>query len=116
MVAVLSNQVGSTRLKQICISKFDNTRRGPLMPAAIHSIAAFVEVNIREIERLAFCYPDLCCRTCKVLLHLALKNQKGIEADRYLPEKRTISNRDKSVQRKHRFTALHVDSHVICNF
>jgi hypothetical protein len=59
MVAVLSNQVGSTRLKQICISEFDNTRRGPLMPAAIHSIAAFVEVNTREIERLVFCCPDL---------------------------------------------------------
>jgi hypothetical protein len=116
MVAVLSNQVGSTRLKQICISKFDNTRRGPLMLAAIHSIAAFVEVNIREIERLTFCYPDLCCRTCKVLLYLALKNQKGIEADRYFSEKRKISNRDRSVQRKHRLTTLHVDSHVICSF
>jgi hypothetical protein len=50
MVAVLSNQVSFTRLKQICISKFDNTRRNPLMPAAIHSIIAFVVVNIREIK------------------------------------------------------------------
>lgn len=61
MVAVLSDQVGSTRLKQICISKFHNTRRGPLKPAAIHSIVAFVVVNIREIERLAFCH-SICCR------------------------------------------------------
>lgn len=61
MVAVLSNQVGPTRPKQICISNFDDTRYGPLMPAAIHSTVAFVEVNIREIERLAFCY-SICCR------------------------------------------------------